>query len=187
MVRYRLYDVERVVTDSSAYALSTGAVVAAFGLVVLVITRTVRVGAEFPLSTVLATLAAAGVARPAYVGADRVDRRFNRRRFDAVRVVEGGLAEGTPDVEELLCTALGDPGAELVFAADGGWVTADGREAEPGEHAVDIQRRGAVTARLRFDPAQTDPGVVEAVATTAAAEIDNLGLRPSSPAGGSSR
>ena len=178
VVRYRLYDVERVVTDSSAYALSTGAVIAAFGLVVLVITRTVPVGADSPLSTVLATLAAAGVARPAYVWArNRVDRRFNRRRFDAVRVVESGLANGTPDVEELLCTALGDPGAVLVFAADGSWVSADGREAEPGEHAVDIERRGAVTARLRFDPSRTDPGVVEAVASSAAAEIDNLGLR----------
>ena len=84
----------------------------------LVITRTVPVGAASPLSTVLATLAAAGVARPAYVWArSRVDRRFNRRRFDAVRVVEGGLADGGPTCEDLLRTALGDPRATLVFAA----------------------------------------------------------------------
>ena len=179
VVRYRLYDVERVVTDSSAYALSTGAVIAAFGLVVLVITRTVPVGADSPLSTVLATLAAAGVARPAYVWArNAVDRRFNRRRFDAVRVVESGLADGTPDVEELLRDRARRPATRRWCSPPtGSWVTADGRVAEPGEHAVDIVRRGAVTARLRFDPARTDPGVVAAVAAAAAAEIDNLGLR----------
>jgi signal transduction histidine kinase len=178
VARYRLYDVERVVTDSTAYALSSGAVVAAFGLVVLVITRTVPVGASSPLSTVLATLAAAGVARPAYVWArNRVDRRFNRRRFDAVRMVEAGLAEPSPDVEALLREALGDPDATLVFAAEPGWVTADGRTAEAGNRAVDIRRRGTVTARLRYDPSRTEAGVVAAVAACAAAEIDNLGLR----------
>jgi signal transduction histidine kinase len=178
VVRYRLYDVERVVTDSSAYALSSGAVIAAFGLIVVVITRTVPVGPESPLSTVLGTFAATAVARPAYLWArNRVDRRFNKRRFDAVRIVESGLTQGAPNVERLLRTAIDDPAASLVFDADGAWVTADGRNAEPGAHAVDIERHGAVTARLRFDPARTDPGVVEAVATAAAAEIDNLGLR----------
>jgi signal transduction histidine kinase len=178
VLRYRLYDVERVIADSSAYALSTGAVIAAFGVVVLILTRTVPVGATSPLATVLATLAAAGVARPAYVWArDAVDRRFNRRRFDAVRMVERGLEPGGTDVEDLLRDALGDPFATLVFASHDGWVAADGRVAEGSSHAVDIVRHGAVTARLRFDPTRTDPSVVTAVAATAAAEIDNLGLR----------
>ena len=178
VARYRLYDVERVVTDSSAYALSSGAVVAAFGLVVLVITRTGPIGAGSQLSTVLATLAGAGVARPAYVWArNRIDRRFNRRRFDAVVMVKDGLAEGTPDLEELLGTALGDPSAHLLFRAPDGWVTPDGHRAEPDAHGVDIVRRDEVAARLHYDPARTDPSVVEAVAAAAAAEIDNLGLR----------
>ena len=132
----------------------------------------------------VATLAAAGVARPAYVWArNRVDRRFNRRRFDAVRMVEAGLAEPSPDVEALLREALGDPEATLVFAADRGWVTADGRVAEAGNRAVDIRRRGTVTARLRYDPSRTEAGVVAAVAAAAAAEIDNLGLRATRWAG----
>jgi signal transduction histidine kinase len=178
VLRYRLYDVERVVSGSVAYALSSGAVLAAFGVVVLVITRTVPVGATSPLSTVLATLAAAGVARPVYVwGRDIVDRRFNRRRFDAVRQVEAALATGSPDIEQTLRRALGDPAARLVFAADGGWVGADGRDAGSSEHAVDIVRHGTVAAQLRFDPGVTDSGVVTSVAATAAAEIDNLGLR----------
>ena len=178
VLRYRLYDVERVVTDSAAYALSSGAVVAAFGLVVLVIARTVPAGEGSPLATVAATLAAVGVARPAYVWArNALDRRFNRRRFDAVRMVERGLEPGGADVEEVLRDALGDPGAALVFASGDGWVRADGRTAEDGSDAVDIVRHGRVTARLRFDAATTDPSVAAAVAVAAAAEIDNLGLR----------
>jgi signal transduction histidine kinase len=178
VLRYRLYDVERVVTDSAAYALSSGAVVAAFGLVVLVITRTVPTGKDSPLSAVLATLAAVGVARPVYLWVrNAVDRRFNRRRFDALRMVERGLEPGGADVEDLLRGALGDPSATLVFASRDGWVAADGRVTEGTPHAVDIVRHGAVTARLRFDPARTDPSVVTAVAATASAEIDNLGLR----------
>ena len=165
VARYRLYDVERVVTDSSAYALSTGAVVAAFGLVVLVITRTVPVGPDSPLSTVLATLAAAGVARPAYVWArNRVDRRFNQRRFDAVRMVEDGLAERHPRrggaAAHRARRPRGDPGVRRRRRLG----HRRRPDAEPGEHAVDIERRGAVTARLRYDPARTDAGVVEAVA-----------------------
>jgi signal transduction histidine kinase len=178
VARHRLYDVERVVTNSTAYALSSGAVVAAFGLVVVVITRTGPAAAESHLSTALATLAGAGVARPVYVWArNRVDRRFNRRRFDAVLRVETGLAEGTPDLEELLRQALGDPSASLLFLAEDGWVTASGQRAATASHGVDIVRHDVVTARLHFDPARTDPGVVAAVAATAAAEIDNLGLR----------
>lgn len=178
VAKYRLYDVERVVSDSSAYALSTGAVVAAFGLVVLVITRTVPVGADSQLSPVLGTLAGAGVARPVYLWArNRVDRRFNRRLYDAVLVVEKGLADETEDVEELLRRALRDPSAELLFRAPDGWVTADGHLNDVSGQGVDIVRRDAVSARLQYDPARTDPHVVEAVAATAAAEIDNLGLR----------
>ena len=109
VARYRLYDVERVVTDSAAYALATGAVVAAFGVVVVVITRSIPVAPTSQLPTVLATLAGAAVARPAYVWArSAVDRRFNRRRFDALRRVEAGLAAANKDLDALLVDALGD-------------------------------------------------------------------------------
>ena len=180
VAKYRLYDVERVVGESVSYALASGAVIVVFGLVVVVITRSIpslSSTARWPIS--VATLAAAGVARPAYLWArNAVDRRFNRRRFDAVQVVRSGLRRPGIDVEILLREALGDPRARLVFPAQGGgWVTSSGHVAEPAEHTVDVVRDRGVSARIEFDPHRTESHVVEAVGHEAAAEIDNLGLR----------
>jgi len=114
VAKYRLYDVERIVTDSAAYAISTGAVIAVFGLVVVVITTSLPVRPDAQLLTILATLAAAAVARPAYTWARRiVDRRFNRRRFDAVQIVQTGLKQ-SPDLGALLVEATGDPTARAL-------------------------------------------------------------------------
>lgn len=179
VAKYRLYDVERIVTDSTAYAISTGAVIAVFGLVVVVITKSLPVKADAQLLTILATLAAIGVARPAYLWARRVvDRRFNRRRFDAVQVVRAGLAQSpAPELGALLIDATGDPRVRALFRSDGGWVTADGRVAVPGPDVVDVVRRGQVSALIEFDPSRSERTVVEALVQEAAAEIDNLGLR----------
>ena len=177
VAKYRLYDVERIVTDSAAYAISTGAVIAVFGLVVVVITRSLPVRPDAQLLTILATLAAAGVARPAYSWARRlVDRHFNRRRFEAVQMVRAGL-ERSPDLSVLLAEATGDPQVRVLFPDDGGWVTPDGHVAVPGSDLVDVLRHGQVSARIEFDPARCDRAVVEAVVQEAGAEIDNLGLR----------
>ncbi|MFI5712958.1 histidine kinase [Kribbella sp. NPDC051620] len=177
VAKYRLYDVERIVTDSAAYAISTGAVIAAFSTVVVVITKSLPVRPDAQLLTILATLAAAGVARPAYTWARRlVDRRFNRRRFDAVQIVRAGLKESA-DLGALLVEATGDPQVRALFPADDGWVTSDGRVAVPSPDFVDVLRQGNVSARIEFDPSRVDRGVVQAVVHEASAEIDNLGLR----------
>jgi signal transduction histidine kinase len=180
VVKYRLYDVERVVSDSAAYALASGAVVAAFTLVVVTTTRSVpMVRPSSQWLTILATLAAVAVARPAYVWArNGVDRRFNRRRFDAVHVVRTGLAAPSPDLGALMATATGDPGIRILFPAERDtWVTADGLPATPGTHVVDVVRRETVAARIDFDPGRSQRTVVAAAAEEAAPEIDNLGLR----------
>lgn len=177
VAKYRLYDVERIVTDSAAYAISTGAVIAVFGLVVVVLTKSLPVQADTQLLTILATLAATAVARPAYTWARRmVDRRFNRRRFDAVQMVQAGLKQSA-DLGTLLVEATGDPQVRVLFPADDGWVTADGRAAVAGSDVVDLVRRGQVSARIEFNPEYCDRNVVEAVVHEASAEIDNLGLR----------
>jgi signal transduction histidine kinase len=180
VAKYRLYDVERVVSESVSYALASGTVIVVFGLVVVVITRSIPAlssTARWPIS--VATLAAAGVARPAYVWArNAVDRRFNRRRFDAVQMVRRGLHQTGIDIENLLREALGDPRARVVFPGqDGGWVTSSGHAAELVGRTVDVPRDRRVAARIEFDPTQTEDSVVQAVGHEAAAEIDNLGLR----------
>lgn len=180
VAKYRLYDVERVVSESASYAMSSGAVVVVFGLVVLVITRsipTLSSTAWWPVS--VATLAAAGVARPAYLWArNAVDRRFNRRRFDAVQLVRTGLRRTHSDVEALLRESLGDSTARVIFPAeDGGWVTSTGHDAGPLGHTVDVVRDEHVGGRLEYDPRRTERNVAAAASREAAAEIDNLGLR----------
>lgn len=180
VAKYRLYDVERVVSESVSYALASGTVIVVFGLVILVITRTIPTlssTARWPIS--VATLAAAGVARPAYDWArNAVDRRFNRRRFDAVQMVRSGLRQAGIDIENLLRQALDDPRVRVVFPAQsGGWVTSSGHVAELVGRTVDVVRDRGVGARIEFDPHHTESSVVEAVGHEAAAEIDNLGLR----------
>jgi signal transduction histidine kinase len=182
VLKYRLYDVERVVSESVSYALASGTVVLVFVLVVVVISRsipTLSSTARWPIS--VATLAAAGVARPAYLWArNAVDRRFNRRRFDAVQMVRRGLRQAgiDIDIENLLRQALGDPRARVVFPGQGGgWVTSSGHAAELVGRTVDVVRDRGVGARIEFDPQRTESTVVEAVGHEAAAEIDNLGLR----------
>jgi signal transduction histidine kinase len=179
VLRYRLYDVERVVTDSVAYAIAAATVSLTFGVVVIGISRTTPISPTSQLPTVLATLAGAATARASYVWGHRaVERRLNRVRFDAVASLRTGLAAGTPDLDALLAAALRDPMARVLYPAeDGTWVSADGRAAPPDEAAVEVRRRGAVTAKLEFDPRRNERAVVEAVAQEAAAEIDNAGLR----------
>ncbi|HEX4698888.1 MAG TPA: histidine kinase [Actinomycetes bacterium] len=179
VLRYRLYDVERVVTDSAGYAIASAAVIVSFVVVVVVVSRTTPIDASSQLPTILATLAGAGTARVAYVwGRKAVERRINRERFDALETVRTGLTTATPDLDALVTAALQDPGARILYPADGGtWVTSGGREISPGPDAVDLRRRGAVTARIEFDPRHSERTVVEAVAHEVAAEIDNVALR----------
>ncbi len=179
VTRYRLYDVERVVTDSAAYAIASAAVIVIFGVVVLVVSRTTPIDPGSQLPTILATLAGAGAARVAYVwGRKAVERRVNRERFDAVETVRSGLTGAPPDLDALLTAALRDPKARVLYPIEGvAWVTSQGREVAPEPHAVDVWRDGAVTAKIEFDSIHNDRSVVESVAHEAAAEIHNVALR----------
>ena len=68
MLRYKLYAVERVVTDSAGYAAAAAAVVGVFLLVLAMVNRTTPADASAQLPTALATLVAVGVARTVYYG-----------------------------------------------------------------------------------------------------------------------
>jgi signal transduction histidine kinase len=179
VLRYKLYAVERVVTDSAGYAAAAAAVVGVFLLVLAMVNRTTPADASAQLPTALATLVAVGVARSVYVWARRAaERRVNRDRFDAVETVRTGLANSPGDLELLLQDALGDPGARLLYPAeDGSWTTVAGHPATPVASSVDIRRAGEVTAILEFDASRVARDVVEAVAHVAGPEIDNVALR----------
>jgi signal transduction histidine kinase len=148
-------------------------------LVLAMVNRTTPADASAQLPTALATLVAVGVARSVYVWARRTaERRVNRDRFDAVETVRAGLARGQADVEVLLCHALKDPEARLLYPAeDGSWITIVGRPTTPVGDAVEVRRAGEVTAILEFDASRVERDVVEAVARAAGPEIDNVALR----------
>jgi hypothetical protein len=87
VLRYRLYDIDRIISRTLAYLAVTAVVLAVYAGVIALTTRLLPVTSAF--SVAAATLAAAAVFRPALRKVQTaVDHRFNRARFDASRASE---------------------------------------------------------------------------------------------------
>jgi hypothetical protein len=88
ILRYRLYDLDRIISRTLAYGLLTLLLGGGYAVVVLGLGQ--LLGRESPLVVAAATLAVAAVFQPARRRVQAVvDRRFNRRRHDTTRIVEG--------------------------------------------------------------------------------------------------
>ena len=82
VLRYRLYDIDRVISRTLAYAIVTGLLAGIYAGLVLLATQVLRF--SFPVAIAAATLAAAALFSPMRRRVQRmVDRRFNRARYDA--------------------------------------------------------------------------------------------------------
>jgi signal transduction histidine kinase len=181
VLRYRLYDVERIVAATVTWVLLSAALVATYAVVVWLGARTVPSEPASPaLSATLGAVVAAGLAFPLHRALQvQVDRRFNRRAYDARRVITAALAtEGAGiDVEEVLREALHDDTLSVSYPGpEGTWLRSDGSPARTGGH-VDIDREGRVVAHIAFDADRTDAAAVRRAAALAAAELDNTRLR----------
>jgi len=82
ILKYRLYDIDRIISRTLAYAIVTGLLVGVYAGLVLLATGVFRFHSTVAVAA--ATLAAAALFNPLRRRVQRaVDRRFNRARYDA--------------------------------------------------------------------------------------------------------
>jgi hypothetical protein len=87
VLRYRLWDLDRLVSRTVTYAAVTALLVVPYLLILPAATRLAQGSGS--LAVAAATLAAAAFQPLRRRVQDLVDRRFNRRRYDAARTVDG--------------------------------------------------------------------------------------------------
>jgi len=86
ILRYRLYDIDRIISRTVAYAIVTGLLIGIYAGLVLLATQVLRIHSTVAVAA--ATLAAAALFNPVRRRVQhRVDRRFNRARYDAETTV----------------------------------------------------------------------------------------------------
>ena len=124
ILRYRLYAIDRIVNRTVVYGVLTALLGAAFLVLVVSLTRLFATVQDdpSPLATALATVVVTAAFLPVRARVQRaVDRRFARRRFAAVSMVEQFATRLRNDREPperigaVLAEALRDPGLVVAF------------------------------------------------------------------------
>ncbi len=123
--RYRLYDIDRIISRTTSYIVVSAVVLATYGVVVSIVLRVLPDSSNLAVAT--ATLAAAAVARPAVRRVQStVDRRFDRTRYDgqvAVHAFGARLATEVAgeavinDLRHVLATTV-QPASVQVWVSD---------------------------------------------------------------------
>ena len=86
ILKYRLYDIDRIISRTLAYAIVTGLLIGVYAGLVLLATEVFRF--RTPVAVAASTLAAAALFNPLRRRVQQaVDRRFNRARYDADQTV----------------------------------------------------------------------------------------------------
>ncbi len=131
ILRYRLYDIDRIISRTLSYALILGLL----GLIAvgLVSGFALFLPNDDPLVVAVSTLVVAAFFNPLRRRVQQaVDRRFNRSRFDAERVVQGfaSTLQERVDPEGVVDGWLGVVAETMQPAAVGVWVRAPERHVE---------------------------------------------------------
>jgi len=190
MRRHQLFDVQRLVGQTITYATVTALLVGLYVMVAVGLGSLVpHVGSGSPLAVAAATLAVAGVFRPVLrVVRMAVDRRFDRRTWRAVRMIEEFTSQlragqaSPADLPASLRRALDDPTAEVAYLLDGAPIAVDGSpvtlgEPAPGRLRREVNAGGAAVAVLDLDDRLVDePRMVAAALAAAALPLENAAL-----------
>jgi hypothetical protein len=127
ILKFKLYEIDRVISRTIAYALVTGLLVGVYAGLVLLATRVLPVSG--PVAVAGSTLAVAALFNPLRRRVQRVvDRRFNRARYDADQMVASFAArlQDATDLEGVRGDLLGtvrqalEPAHASVWLG-GGW------------------------------------------------------------------
>jgi hypothetical protein len=123
ILRYRLYEIDRLISRTLSYALLTGLLVGLFGGLVLLTTRVLPFSP--PVAVAASTLAAAALFNPLRSRVQRlVDRRFNRARYDreALVAVFGARLRDAVDSETVAAELAGAAATSVEPAHVSIWV-----------------------------------------------------------------
>jgi len=91
VLKYRLYDIDRIISRTLAYAIVTGLLAGIYAGLVLLATQVLRFSS--PVAVAASTLVAAALFTPVRRRVQHgVDRRFNRARYDADTTVDAFAA-----------------------------------------------------------------------------------------------
>src|SRR5215211_727204 len=137
VMRYRLYEIDRLINRTLVYVTLTAALATTFAAISL--TLGVAIGSGSTLATAAATLVVVLLFRPLRSRVQvLVDRRFDRARYEGLRKVERFLEElragrAAPEATgEVMADAIGDPSLELFF-----WLPAEEVHVDASGRAVD--------------------------------------------------
>jgi hypothetical protein len=91
ILKYRLYDIDRILSRTLAYAIVTGLLIGLYAGLVLLTTEVLSF--HTPVAVAASTLAAVALFSPLRRRVQRiVDRRFNRARYDADQTIDAFAA-----------------------------------------------------------------------------------------------
>jgi signal transduction histidine kinase len=189
VLRYRLFEIDRLISVTLAYLVLTALL--ALGFAAVSVALGVALGGGSTLPTAAATLAVVLAFRP--LGAwvqSWVDRRFNRARYEGLKLVADFLTElrlgrvEPEDTGRMLAAALSDPTLTLFF-----WLPREGFHADAGGRPVPelptapagrtpVRRGDLQLGTLVHDPALLDRStLLEDVITRAGLAIEIARLR----------
>jgi hypothetical protein len=114
ILRYRLFEIDRIISRTLSWALVTGSLGAVFvGLVVGLQTLSANITGDDTLTVAASTLVVAALFQPLRLRVQAaVDRRFDRARYDAQRTVDRFGERLRDEVD------LGRLGSALIISAD---------------------------------------------------------------------